>query len=40
LFFLDLNLIFNLSNPSNYSQIPTNFTINPLTFTFNPIKVN
>jgi len=40
LFFLDLIIIFNLSNPSNHSKIPTNFTINPLAFTFNPIKVN
>jgi len=39
-FFLDLNMIFNLSNPSHHSQISKNFTLNPLTFTFNPLKVN
>jgi len=40
LFFLDLNIIFNLSHQSNHSQTPTTFTQNPLTFTFNPFKVN
>jgi len=38
LFFLDLNIIFNLSHPSNHSQTLTNFTPNPPTFTFNPLK--
>ena len=40
LFFLDLNIIFNLSHPSNHSQILTNITLNPPSFTFNPLKVN
>jgi len=40
LFFLYLNIVFNLSHPSNHSQTSTNFTLNPLTFTFNPLKVN
>ena len=40
LFFYDLNIIFNLSHPSNHSQRSTNFTLNPLTFTVNPLKVN
>jgi len=40
LFFLDLNIIFNLSHPSNHSQTSTNITLNSLTFTFNPLKVN
>jgi len=40
LFFLDLNIIFNLSHPSNHTQTSTNFTINPPTLTFNPLKVN
>jgi len=39
LFFYDLNIIFNLSHPSNHSQTSTNFTLTPLTFTVNPIKV-
>jgi len=30
LFFFDLNIIFNLSHPSNHSQTLTNFTLNPL----------
>jgi len=40
LFFYDLNIIFNLSLPSNHSQTSTNFNLNPLTSTFNPLKVN
>jgi len=40
LFFLDLNIIFNRSHPSNHSQILTNFTLNPPTFTLNPLKVS
>jgi len=40
LFFLDLNIIFNLSHPSNYSQTPTNFNQNPLIFTYKTLKVN
>jgi len=40
LFFLDLNIIFNLSHPSNHSQTSTKCTLNRLTFTFNPLKVN
>jgi len=40
LFFYDLNIIFNLSHPSNHSQTSTNFTLNSLTFTINPLKVN
>jgi len=40
MFFLDLNIIFNLSYLSNYSQTLTNFTLNPPTFSFNPLKVN
>jgi len=46
LFFLDLNIIFNLSHlshlshPSNHSQTLTNFTLNPSTFTLNPLKVS
>jgi len=40
LFFLDLNIIFNLSHPANHSESLTNPTINPLTLTFNPLKVN
>jgi len=39
LFFLDLNIIFNLSHPSNHTQTSTNFTLNQITFTFNPLKV-
>jgi len=35
LFFLDLNIIFNLSHPSNHSQTSTNFTLNQITYTFN-----
>jgi len=31
LFFYALNIIFNLSHPSNHSQTSTNFTLNPLT---------
>jgi len=40
LFFYDLNIIFNLSHPSNHSQTSTNFTLTPLTYTFNPCKAN
>jgi len=40
LFFLYLNIVFNLSHVSNHSQTSTNFTLNLLTFTFNPLKVN
>jgi len=40
LFLLDLNIIFNLSHPSNHSETSTNLTLNPLTFTFNRLKVN
>jgi len=40
LFFLDLNIIFNLSHPSNHSQTLTNFNLNPSTFTFNQVKLN
>jgi len=40
LFVLDLNINFNLSDPSNHTQTSTNFTLNPPTFTFNPLKVN
>jgi len=40
LFFLDLNIIFNLSHPSNHSQISIKFTLNPLNFSFNLLKVN
>ena len=29
-FFFDFNIIFNLSHPSNHSQILTSFTLNPL----------
>jgi len=39
LFFLDLNIIYNLSYPSNHSQNLTNFTLNPPSLTFNPLKV-
>ena len=38
LFFLDFNIILNLSHPSNHSQTLTNFTLNPPTFTLNPLK--
>jgi len=40
LFFLDLNIIFNLSHPSNNSQISIKFTLNPLNYSFNLLKVN
>jgi len=40
LFFFDLNIIFNLSHPSNHSQTLTNFNLNQPTFTFHPLKVN
>jgi len=40
LFFVDLNIIFNLSHPSNHSQTLTNFTLKPPSFTFNLFKVN
>ena len=40
MFFYDLNIILNLSHPSNHSITSTSFTLNPLTFTFNPLKVN
>jgi len=40
MFFFDLNIIFNLSHPSNHLQTLTNFTLNPPTFTFNPLKLN
>ena len=40
LFFLDLNISFNLSHPSNHSQTLTNFTLNPPTFTLNPLEIN
>jgi len=44
LFLLDLNIILNLSYPSNHSQTSTRqaftFTLNEITFTFNPSKVN
>ena len=40
LFFLDLNIIFNLSHPSNQSQTLTNFTLNPPTFIFNSHQMN
>jgi len=40
LFFLYLNIVFNLSHASNHSQTSTNFTLNPLTFTFNPLQAN
>jgi len=40
LFFLDLNILFNLSHPLNHSQTLTNVTPNSPTFTFNPLKVN
>jgi len=40
LFFFDLNIIFNLSHPSNHSQTLTNYNFNQPTFTFNPLKVN
>jgi len=40
LFFLDLNIIFNLSYLSNHSQTLTNFPLNPPTFTFNKLKLN
>jgi len=40
LFFLDFNIILNLSYPSNQSQTLTNFTLNPPTFTLNLLKVN
>jgi len=39
-FFVDFNIFFNLSYPSNHSQTLTNFTLNKPTFTFNPLKVN
>jgi len=39
LVFEDLNIIFNLTHPSNHSQRSTNFTLNPLTFTLNPLRV-
>jgi len=39
LVFLDLNIISNLSDPSNHSQTLTNFTLNPPSLTFNPLKV-
>jgi len=39
-FFLDLNIIFNLSHPSNHSQTLTNFTLNPPSYTFNLLKGN
>jgi len=40
LFFLDLNIIFNLSHLSNHSQTLTNFTLNQPTFNLNPLKVS
>ena len=40
LFLLDLNIMFNLSHPSNHSQTLTNFTLNPPTFTLNPFEIN
>jgi len=40
LFFLDLNIIFNLSHLSNHSQTLTNFTLNPPSFTVNRLKVH
>ena len=40
LFFLDLNIIFNLSHPSNHSQTLTNFTLNPPIFIFNSLQMN
>jgi len=40
LFFLDLNIFFNVSHASNHSQTSTNFNLNQITSTFNPLKVN
>ena len=40
LVFFYLNIIFNLSHPSNHSQTLTNYNLNQPTFTFNPLKVN
>jgi len=40
LFFFDLNIIFNLSHPSNHSQTLTNYNLNQPTSIFNPLKVN
>jgi len=39
LFFLYLNIISNISDPSNHSQTLRKFTLNPPSFTFNPLKV-
>jgi len=39
LFFLDLNIISNLSHPSNHSQTLSNFTLNTASFTYNSLKV-
>jgi len=40
LFFLYLNIIFNLSHPLNHSQTLTKCTLNPPSYTLNPLKVN
>jgi len=36
LFLFDLNIIFNLSHPSNHSRTLTNYNLNQPTFNFNP----